>query len=143
MVDHSLSALSMRWIPVLEASVRGLSIQGAGTRSVNARMSSWWSTPTKSGTRMPSSWARMRIRIASLSRKTPRARVAHARDAQVLAEPRGHVDLDVVEGDDPVEAERASGSSTVFMVWAIGVNTSSSRSLRQRFLRRYVSLVSR
>jgi len=54
-------------MPAAEASLRGLSIHGGGTRSRNSSSSPWCSTRQKGGTGMPSALAV--VRIASLSRK--------------------------------------------------------------------------
>ena len=60
-------------------------------------MTTW----TNSGQRMPA--LRARKRIASLSRNAARRRLAHAGHAEVLAQHRGGLDVEIVERDDAIE----------------------------------------
>ena len=77
------SACGSRW---LTPESRGLSTQGAGTRSRNSRTRSLLMTATKSGTRIPRS--RPSMRIASLSRKNGRPSPPCPARASARAAPR-------------------------------------------------------
>ena len=80
---------------------RGFSTQGAGTLAIQSLIVAWCSTCTKSGQGMPA--ARACVAHGQLVAEPARGRLAHARHPQVLAEHRGHLDVEIVERDDPVD----------------------------------------
>ena len=97
-----LAADARRRIPSAAACARGLSTHGAGTSDVQLVISASFNVCTNDGQGSPA--LRARRRIASLSRKPARRRLAHAGHEQVLAQHRRQLDVEVVERDDAVDA---------------------------------------
>ena len=88
-------------MPMEPAIERGLSIQGGGMRSMKSLSLRWFSTWMNAGTGSPLGGSARAHR--QLVAEVARGGLSHARHAQVLAQDRRRLHVELVEGDDAVD----------------------------------------